>query len=67
MPSDFAYTELPAEERRQLAEKERGMHADILNCLEGGDGKGASAIVEDHVLDTVDYTRRALAESERYE
>lgn len=61
MPTDFAYTELAKSERERVAERERGMHADILACLETGDGKRAAELIEKHVLNTVDYTRQALA------
>jgi DNA-binding GntR family transcriptional regulator len=63
IPSDFAYTELPKSERQRIAEAEGALHADILACLEAGDGERAAKMVEEHILGTVDYTRRALAEA----
>lgn len=64
MPSDLVYSELPEEDRVKIAERERAMHVDLVDCLEAGDGHRAADIIERHVMRTVDYTVRVLSARE---
>lgn len=65
MPTDLLYPELPAEERRRVAEKELKAHQELVEALENGDGKRASSLLLDHVLSgTLDYIMSVIEDSE---
>lgn len=52
MPTYVFYTDLPETERIELADNEMNQHKAILEALEARDGKRASELVEQHILDT---------------